>query len=190
MSAQDLRERRKNSAMLRVQEAAIALFEKKGFDAVTMDDVAREADVGVASVYRWFSTKENLIIWDEYDPDLIDSIRVQLIIVDKPVAAVLRALIDGIGAVYKRDKRRILRRADLVARTPALTDAARINVHLLRAALADVLKIKVKDHLERQLLAAVLASTLEVAVEEWRVQRGKKPLDEIMVRAFEALERL
>jgi AcrR family transcriptional regulator len=189
MSAQDLRSRRKKAAMLRVQDVAIGLFEKKGFEAVTIEDVARAADVGAASVYRWFTTKEGLVLWDDYDPALFDALRAQLAIRDA-IPAVVRALTEQLGAFYEHDKRRILRRADLISRSPALANAARLSVHLLREGLVKVLGAKVKDRLHRELLAAVIAATLETAAEEWRRQRARVPLERLLRTAFQTLERL
>lgn len=42
--------------------SAFSLFSEKGIDAVAMTDVARKAGVGVASLYRYFVTKDELAI--------------------------------------------------------------------------------------------------------------------------------
>lgn len=189
MNRQDPRASRRLAAMRRVQDEAIGLFEREGFGAVTMEDVARAAGVGVASVYRYFGTKEGLVLWDEYDPGLLEAVSAELA-AHAPVAAVRRALGAQVGAVYTRDKARILRRADLIAATPALTAAARLGTHGLRAGFAGVLAPHVADRLRREVIAAAVVSTLEVAVEEWRRARGRMSLARVLERAFAALERL
>lgn len=186
----DGRTRKRLAAMTRVQDVAVSLFKKKGYDAVTVEDVAREADVGVASIFRNFGTKEALVLWDDYDPMLLEAIARHLRAKKKPLQAVRVALAEQIGGIYEREKGRILKRADLTARTPALAAAARVNVHQLRAGLEQVFAPFVKDRLHRSLLAAVLASTLEVAVEEWRRQRARVDLAELLDDAFDALRQL
>ena len=42
--------------------AACELLQEKGIESVKMTDVARKANLGVASMYRYFETKEKLII--------------------------------------------------------------------------------------------------------------------------------
>ncbi|KAA1421418.1 TetR/AcrR family transcriptional regulator [Nocardioides humilatus] len=44
----------------RIVELARALFREKGYDAVSMDEVAKAAEVGVGTLYRHFPTKEAL----------------------------------------------------------------------------------------------------------------------------------
>ncbi|MFH5878936.1 TetR/AcrR family transcriptional regulator [Arthrobacter sp. NA-172] len=44
----------------RIVEIARALFRAKGFDAVSMDEVAKAAEVGAGTLYRHFPTKESL----------------------------------------------------------------------------------------------------------------------------------
>jgi len=187
MKPQDLRTRRTSQAMARAQDAAIELFEEQGFDHVTVDDVAQRAGVGVASLYRWFGTKERLVLWDEYDAPLFARTELHLHEGKGPFDAILLSLLEGLGELYERDKKRILRRADLIASTPALINAARLDTHLLREGFSRLFAEVATDPLERELLAAVIATTLETGVEEWRRRRGRVPLDELLLRAFELL---
>ena len=121
----DGRTRRRLETMRRAQTEAIALFRARGYDGVTVDEVARAAGVGVASLFRNFGTKENLVLWDEYDPMLFATMARQLESGASPVRAIEAAITEALGEVYARDRRRILTRADLVASTPALAARAR-----------------------------------------------------------------
>lgn len=46
----------------KIIEAALKLFCQKGIEAVTIEEVARQANVGAATVYRYFETKGDLAI--------------------------------------------------------------------------------------------------------------------------------
>lgn len=46
----------------RVLDAALRLAEQGGFDAVQMRDVATEANVALGTVYRYFTSKERLLL--------------------------------------------------------------------------------------------------------------------------------
>ncbi|HMG86118.1 MAG TPA: TetR/AcrR family transcriptional regulator [Terracidiphilus sp.] len=41
---------------------AIKLFSQRGFEAVTIDEVAAVADVGKGTIYNYFATKEDIIV--------------------------------------------------------------------------------------------------------------------------------
>ncbi|MFD4368013.1 TetR/AcrR family transcriptional regulator [Rhodococcus sp. NPDC058521] len=66
-----LRERKKLQAMRTIQVVALDLFDKHGYAKVTVEQVAAEAEVSPSSVYRYFGTKERLVLHDEYDPQLL-----------------------------------------------------------------------------------------------------------------------
>jgi AcrR family transcriptional regulator len=52
-----------------VAATAIALFGERGYDAVSMDDIARAAGIGRRTLFRHFASKAELI-WDGFAPVL------------------------------------------------------------------------------------------------------------------------
>lgn len=56
-----LRERNKRKKRLSILDAARTLLIEQGFTATKMDAIADKAEVGVATVYKYFSTKGELI---------------------------------------------------------------------------------------------------------------------------------
>ncbi|MFD1719701.1 TetR/AcrR family transcriptional regulator [Georgenia deserti] len=65
--APTLRERKKAAAMRHIQQTALELFTEYGFDQVTIEQIAATAEVSPSSVYRYFGTKEGLVLYDEFD---------------------------------------------------------------------------------------------------------------------------
>ncbi|MEO3867833.1 TetR/AcrR family transcriptional regulator [Nonomuraea sp. B12E4] len=87
-----LRERKKRETRQRIADIAMGLFMAKGFDNVTVAEVARTADVSVNTVFNYFSTKEDLFA-DRQD-----------LAVDYPVQVVRgRAPGESVAAVFRRD---------------------------------------------------------------------------------------
>ena len=56
------RDGQKNARIERILLAAFSLFSHNGFDAIAMTDIAKEAEIGVASLYRYFETKDEIAI--------------------------------------------------------------------------------------------------------------------------------
>ncbi|GAA2028980.1 hypothetical protein GCM10009839_30400 [Catenulispora yoronensis] len=56
-----LRERKKQRTREAIFEAAMALFADRGYDHVTMAEVARAADVAPATVFTHYASKEDLV---------------------------------------------------------------------------------------------------------------------------------
>lgn len=72
-----LRERKKEMTRGAIADAAARLFATRGFDAVTVADVAREAEVSVGTVFNYFPTKEDLFYgrMQDFGAALVDAVR-------------------------------------------------------------------------------------------------------------------
>ena len=45
-----------------IVECSFGLFADQGIESITMNEIARQSEIGVASLYRYFTTKEELVI--------------------------------------------------------------------------------------------------------------------------------
>jgi AcrR family transcriptional regulator len=72
-----LRARKKQQTRQLIAAAAQALFADRGFDRVTVAEVAREAQVSEATVFNYFPTKEDLVYsgLETFETALLDAIR-------------------------------------------------------------------------------------------------------------------
>ncbi|MFB9953788.1 TetR family transcriptional regulator [Cellulomonas denverensis] len=66
-----LRARNRQRAMHEIQRVALDLFDARGFDAVTVEEVAAMAEVSASTVYRYFGTKDRLVLHDDIDRQLV-----------------------------------------------------------------------------------------------------------------------
>lgn len=188
---EDGRTRRKLMTMRRIQLTALSLFERHGFDGVTIEDIARAAHVGPATVYRNFATKERIVLWDEYDPLLVQGVAARLG-GESILAATRDALIAGLDAVYRRDRERILRRMRVLAAAPALQAEVAQNLAELRAALAAVYREQraVTNQLAADVMAGIVVATLEAAITHWAAQSARRSLQTHVKHAFAVLDTL
>jgi AcrR family transcriptional regulator len=76
-TTEGLRERKKRQTRAAIADAAMALFAEHGFDAVTVADVARAADVSEKTVFNYFPAKEDLVMvgGEERRAALLEAIR-------------------------------------------------------------------------------------------------------------------
>jgi AcrR family transcriptional regulator len=72
-----LRERKKQQTRQLIAETARRLFSERGFDRVTVAEVARAADVSEQTVFNYFPTKEDLVYWrlESFEEELLATIR-------------------------------------------------------------------------------------------------------------------
>lgn len=72
-----LRERKKQRTRQQIADTARRLFAQRGFEAVPVSEIAREAEVSEATVFNYFPTKEDLFYsrLEAFEKDLLQSIR-------------------------------------------------------------------------------------------------------------------
>ena len=71
-----LRERKKEQTRHLIAETARGLFSERGFERVTIAEVAEAADVAVQTVFNYFPTKEDLVYWrlSSFEDDLLAAV--------------------------------------------------------------------------------------------------------------------
>lgn len=139
------RERKKAATRRSIGDAALRLSLERGFDHVTVAQIADEADVSVSTLFQHFPSKEAMLFDDDTarESALLDAVRLR-----GAGRSALTALREHIGSRVppggEGDPDLAQFRA-LVARTPALVDYARAMWVRHEVALAAVLA----DELDR-----------------------------------------
>lgn len=110
-----LRERKKQRTRQLIAETARRLFAEQSFEAVTVAEVAREADVSEATVFNYFPTKEDLFYsgLEAFEEELLSAVR-ERAPGESAVAAFGRFVLEPRGLLATRD-------ADAVERLTAIT---------------------------------------------------------------------
>lgn len=72
-----LRERKKARTKVAIQHHAVRLFREQGYAATTVEQVAEAAEVSPSTVFRYFPTKEDLVVTDDYDPVVFAAFKAQ-----------------------------------------------------------------------------------------------------------------
>ena len=186
-AGQGLRARKRLSAMLRIQSVALDLFEGRGFEAVTVEEVAEASEVSPSSVYRYFGTKEQLVLWDEFDPDIVERLR-EAVADEVPLDGVRRVVTGAIAGLGPDDERRLARRMRLVMATPSVEQASVSQSYTLAEELGEVLAERLGRpavDLEVQVFSHALIGGFLGMLHHWHGTEFRAPLSEVAQRCFE-----
>lgn len=72
-----LRERKQQRVRRAIVDAALALFAERGFDEVTVSDIAERAEVGRSTFFRYFGDKQEVLFAGDHPADLIEKLAAQ-----------------------------------------------------------------------------------------------------------------
>jgi AcrR family transcriptional regulator len=165
-----LRERKKLKTRRAIQDHALRLFVEQGYDATTVEQIAAAAEISPSTFFRYFATKEDCVLTDEYDPIMAEVYRAQPAELD--VLGALRAMFSEVmERMYARDRAQILTRTRLIMSVPALRarsfDATReSNLGMFAELVAERAGRSPLDHRVRVFTWAVVGA-LEASIFTW-----------------------
>jgi AcrR family transcriptional regulator len=144
VATEGLRERKKRERRKAISDVAMRLFAERGYDAVTVAEIARAADVSEQTVFNYFPAKEDLVFdEDEAMRDrLVEAIR------DRPDGATLvegfRRIPEAVLArLESYDGVPLVGMAEMITGSPALQRRARelmvANAQALTQAIGEAL---------------------------------------------------
>ncbi len=114
-----LRERKKIKTREAIRSATYALVEEQGYDATTIEQIAERAEVSPSTVFRYFPTKEDIVLTDEYDPLIMEELRARP--ADEPWPDSLRYVMHRAVQLGMKEPLRVSRlRTRLMVEVPAV----------------------------------------------------------------------
>jgi AcrR family transcriptional regulator len=177
---------------IRTQLAQVAfdLFRKKGFDKVTLDDLAKAAGVSRSTVLRYFGSKEEAVlsVLDAPGAELADELRARPAEEDDWTA--LRRALDGVVEYYERNRADGVALYLLIQETPALCARSLEKQHHWRPIVARALSERPGSQvtpLTAQVRAAAALDCLNMALDHWAASDDHGSLAELTDEAFGAI---
>lgn len=177
--------------MRETQRAALALFRERGFDEVTVDEIATRLGMAASTVYRHFGTKENLVLWDEHDQAIDDALEARL--GRQPALSAIRdALIESLADRYADDLQFQLDRIAYLYATPQVHGAAIQQEAEQREELTEALSqtLSKESRSAAPVIAGAAMLAVDVAVDRWQRGRAKISLADHLTEVFATLEEL
>jgi AcrR family transcriptional regulator len=188
MTVAGLRERKKQKTKASIQREALRLFKRRGYDETTIEDIAEAAEISPSTFFNYFPTKEDVVIYDEYDPQVFAALTEH--VEGESLTQSLKRVIGTLGGVFESDRDDIYERAKLSLEVPELR--ARIWEELERARdlfasiLAGRTGRETSDFEIRVISMALVAAAFEASM-EWVRKGGKGSMLDLFERAMETV---
>ena len=160
---QGLRELKKARTRAEIQRQALLLFQRQGYAATTIEQIAAAAEVSQSTFFRYFPTKEEVVLYDDYDPILMAALVRQPAELS-PIAAIRRTLREVYAQIPQDQLKLEIQRGRLVNSEPELrarTLQATIDTaDMLAEAVAERAGRDAHDFAVRNLVGAVIGSMI------------------------------
>jgi AcrR family transcriptional regulator len=192
MSGPGLRERKRERTRETISDTAIALFLVHGFDRVTVAQIAAEAEVSKPTLFRYFPTKEDLLIhrFADHQGEAARVVQTRRS-GEAPLDALHRhyrerlAQHDPVTGLC--DDAEVLAFHKLVFTTPTVTarlaEFSAADVDALEAALRHCVGAITTDLRPRLVAAQVITAQHVLARENWAKLAGGRTADEVYPQA-------
>jgi AcrR family transcriptional regulator len=184
----DHRARRRAETHRRLYRTAMQLFHERGFDAVTVGQIASAAQVSVPTFYDHFPSKEHIVL---PMPGREDLERVLLVHDEVPLAERMRrGILAWLTSYQGQEREELLERWQIVVRTPGLRTRAatfeRATAELILGLVQDEPRPAVAAEI---VVTATLSAYTQVLV-RWAEGDGQRPLEDIAEEVLAALHEL
>lgn len=170
----------------RLRAAALRLFLEHGFDATTVNQVAAAAGVSHMTFFRYFPTKEDVVLDDPYDEVVVGAVLAQ----DRSLPAlerVRRALVAAWAALPEPTEAETRARVRLIAGHRGLLGRSWENNRRTGELIAAALVEDGTDPLEAAVAAGACLAALMEALLLWGVSDDDRELGQLVLAALDQL---
>ena len=182
-----LRERNKLERRRRLEDVAIDLFERDGFDETTIEEIAAAAGLAPRTFFSYFATKDDLVLADY--ATRLDRILTELDHrpVEGPAWSALQAAFSAVAADYEAESDRLRRRFTIMATNPSVFARSLQLQAGWEQALADRIRARLQakaDDPNPRLLAATALAVMRASLQHWLTTRRPPALPTLVERGF------
>ena len=192
LSVVALRERKKDQTRDALARAALTLFQTKGYEATTVAEIARAANVSRRTFFRYFPTKDALLFVDT--DDLLERFRENLDarepgdVTGDPVRRACLAQ----ASEYMRDRDQVVARARIIESSPGLSKQERQQDLLWEQAITDALLANGRNtptaERRARMLAGAIVGAMRAAILEWQRLEGSADLVRLTSEALDLFD--
>lgn len=186
-----LRERKKEQTRDALIRSALLQFDERGFDHVTVEDIAGACEVSPRTFFRYFASKEDvLFVHNTSQCDrFVDFLKVYL--PNPSLLDALRSAVVDISAETQGERDLVLLRHRITQNTPSLQSRLTEKNHSWETAILAAVRPKGRldadAELRLRLTVAASMTALRVATETWVERGGRGDLTALLTAALDQL---
>ena len=179
-----LRERKKLRTEADLRAATLRLAVDRGFDHITIDDIAAEAEVSKTTFYRYFDSKEDALLGNQAEKTsrLAEALAERP--ESEPLLTAVRNAVMGFINSYEHDRETSLAIGRVTRSTPSLGARNLEHQALWEATLATFVAGRLDDaadaELRSRVVAAIVMATLRSTIDYWRDTDGRDHLPDLL----------
>jgi AcrR family transcriptional regulator len=162
-----LRERKKARTRAAIREQALRLFRERGYSATTVEQIAAAAEVSAATFFRYFPTKEDVVLQDDLDIITLEAFEAQPAELS-PIAAMRAASAALAAELSPADLARMHDTMELTMSVPEVraraVDEFTRTIEVMAAALAKRAGRRPDDFAARNLAGAMVGVIMAVTL--------------------------
>ncbi|MCZ7530986.1 MAG: TetR family transcriptional regulator [Acidimicrobiia bacterium] len=183
------RERHKARTRRSLEEAALRLFARRGFDDTTIEDITDAADVSPRTFFRYFASKEDVLFADHAQQIQRFGNALSARSADEPVLASITEALLTLADDYEEKRERYLLRFRLLASFPGVAARgmelqAKI-VDVVAGFVAERLGLDPSSDLRPVLVGQVTVGALAAATNIWSTGTSSRSLPELVRESLE-----
>jgi|SRR5450631_345552 len=185
-----LRERKRARTFAEIQREALRLFVAQGYEQTTIEQIAEAVEVSPSTIFRYFPTKEDLVLTDEYDALILTSLAAGPR-GEPGVTAMRRALRQTLADVVEQDPSMFLMRGRLMLGVPALRARLWGFLQENEAVLCQIFAAQSgrdPEDFELRVAAGAIVGGIMAALTEWVQSDGQADMGTLLDRALHLLE--
>jgi AcrR family transcriptional regulator len=164
----------------RLQQAALTLFDERGFDDTTVADIAERAGLTKRTFFRYFGDKREVLF--SGSAQLVELFVIA--VADAPESAspldAVAAATDTSAAMFEEMREYASHRQQIIAANPELQERELIKLSSLAAAVAEALRGRGFDDPAAILTAEAGIAVFRVSFERWVDPANRRTLEELI----------
>ncbi len=185
-----LRERNRRERRQRLEDVALELFERDGFDRTTIEQIAAAAGLSPRTFFSYFATKDDLVLGDYTDrlSRILDELERRP--ADEHPWDALQAAFAAVAVDYETEAGRIRRRFLIMASSPSVFARSLQLQAGWEHSLTELLRARLDatdDDTNPRLLAATALAVMRASRQQWLLRPHNTPLPQLVMHAFEQL---
>jgi len=185
-----LRERKKARTRASIREHALRLFREQGYAATTVEQIAAAAEVSPSTFFRYFPTKEDVVLQDDMDVRMREALERQPPEMS-PVAAIRAAAKEALTSFGPEEMETFRASTELMMTVPevrarALDEFAR-TIDVMGEAIAQRAGRSARDMNVRVLAGAVIGVIMSVTMPWSEFAEDEKGARDMFTRIDEGL---